>query len=228
MDAVQTFSIAVANFRAWANNLEIAQTDRGGEWECDYEAWDEIYRTWAALLAFAPVRRWSTATTADGIYAIARDNESQFLAKAVTACGVDALLYLAQAALSRDEPDARWQLAVELGSVGVATGGSDACATPVVAMLLRLIDDENEYVRRRALQSLARVAPQLVEPLALREWDSAPDSMPWTRMNVLAVLSTAKSPQLAGLQRLAIAASNTYLREFAIQMQTAAVDQSAT
>jgi hypothetical protein len=112
-------------------------------------------------------------------------------------------------------------LAVELGGVGDV----GAAMAQVEAALLRFVDDADEYVRRRALQSLAKVAPQLAEQFALRQWDTAPDYLPWTRMNVLAVLAAVQSIHLSRLWRVAMASPNAYLQEFANTMRSDALEQ---
>jgi len=217
MNAVQSFSASVARFRAWAVALDVAIEDRSGEWECDYDGWSEIYRAWAALLVNHPLHKWSDALVADVLYALARDNECQVIAHELAKHANASLLTLTELAFTNGEPDAKWQLAVELGKL--MNYGSR-----VEAALVRMADDADEYVRRRALQSLATIAPQLVVPLALREWANAPDAMPWTRMNVLAVLAEVGAPELPALRRIAMAAPNAYLREFAATMRTAELD----
>ena len=84
------------------------------------------------------------------LYAIACDNEYQYLADEVHLHHPATLIALARAALSRGEPDAKWQLADELGHLLDAGGAANQ-------LLLILARDEHEYVRRRALGALARV-----------------------------------------------------------------------
>jgi hypothetical protein len=115
MDAVQSFLDAVGCFRAWADTLDVAIADRSGEWECDYDGWSEIYRAWTALLAKHPLQGWSATLTIQVLYALARDNECQVMARALAKHESDSLLALAELALNDGEPDAKWQLAIELG-----------------------------------------------------------------------------------------------------------------
>ncbi len=214
MAAAQSLLTAVARFRVWADALDVAVAERSGEWECDYDAWSEIYQAWAALLANHPVQGWSATLVTEVLYALARDNECQTMARAIAKHASDSLLVLTDLAFIEGEPDAKWQLAVELGKLV-----NDR--PRVEAALVRMADDTDEYVRRRTLQSLAKAAPHIVVPLALREWANAPEAMPWTRMNVLAVLAEVGAPELPALWRVAMAAPNHYLREFAANMRTA-------
>jgi hypothetical protein len=60
------------------------------------------------------------------------------------------------------ESDAKWQLAEELGHL-------EQMRREIERLLFILTRDKNEYVRRRSLQSLARLGCSEVEKLALAE-----------------------------------------------------------
>ena len=92
------------------------------------------------------------------LYAIARDNEMQHLAREIRRRQPELLLPLARA-IRMGERNDRWQLAVELRCVGLGA-----------EQVLLEMGDEHEYVRRRALESLARVGSPAVEGLALAAW----------------------------------------------------------
>lgn len=155
----------VGKLRAWADARPADQ--RHGEWECEYDAWDGVYD---AVLAFVGQRmpeEWSADEVEAVLYAIARDNERQRIAEEIGDRHPDLLLPLARAALAHGERDDHWQLAHELGE-----GRADRDETE--RLLLLLARDEHEYVRRRALASLARLGSSSVEALALKAW-SRPD-----------------------------------------------------
>lgn len=208
------FLEAVARLRAWT--ATIAPPQRCGEWECDYPAWPEIYAAWKAVLAAVPIEGWRDQLVGEALFALARDNESQILAGELTHLGAAALCSFTEAAVAAGEPDARWQLACELGTQR---------APEVEPLLLRLAADGDEYVRRRALQSLARIGCRRVEELAAREWAEAADDLPWTRMNVLWVLHRISSPRLPALLHQALAAKDPHLRDYASKLRDGNVDQ---
>jgi hypothetical protein len=199
--ASRNFVDAVGRFRAWA--LTVPEDTRYGEWECDYSHWAEIYSSWRKLLAAGEIEHWEPELIDTALFAIARDNECQLLANEVPR---KSLGFLAVHAIARSEPDARWQLAVELGEIPTAE---------TEALLLRLVKDGDEYVRRRALQSLARINSGAVTELALQEWTRAPDDMPWSRMNALWALHRVASPALELRVKEALSSSNELLREYA-------------
>ncbi len=71
------------------------------------------------------------------LYALARDNEDEHVLETLEQFPAIAA-QIADAAVTFSDPDARWQAAVLAGRIGL------------VAVLLRFLDDEAEYVRRRA------------------------------------------------------------------------------
>lgn len=74
---------------------------------------------------------------------IARDNESEVLAESLSESQVDAL---ASALLESDEPDAKWQVAGQIGKYPMTSARK--------TILFALALDENEYVRRRVMNLL--------------------------------------------------------------------------
>jgi len=139
---------------------------RYGEWECDYPHWGEIYDAFRAVVATSHAVHWSAELVSETLYALARDNESETIAETLPPA---ALRVVAEQAFVNSEPDARWQIASKLGDVDVLDRE---------ALLLRLVEDHDEYVRRRALGSLVRIGSSHVTEVALREWSRAPDEMP--------------------------------------------------
>lgn len=102
------------------------------------------------------------------LYAIARDRDTQYLVREIRKRHPDALVWLTRAALVQGEAEARWQLAVELGRL---PRGDEA-----EGLLLALADDDDEYVRRRAIGSLASLGVQAAEALACGEWQRADEN----------------------------------------------------
>ncbi|HRC58676.1 MAG TPA: hypothetical protein PKU97_22290, partial [Kofleriaceae bacterium] len=120
-DPAREFVAAVQRLRAWTHT--VPASEQVGEWECNYEQWGELYAVWRRLLSALPVERWDPSLVSEALFALARDNECQALAHDLAALGVPPLVRLAAAARTRGEPDARWQLAHELG---LCAGGSGA------------------------------------------------------------------------------------------------------
>jgi hypothetical protein len=150
----------VGRFRTWADAT--FPDYRFGEWECGYEGWGSLYGAVLEFVAAHPFKSWSPEEVRAVLYTIARDNEMQHLAGEVRHQHPDLLAPLTRASIEIGERDDRWQLAEELGQLGRAGGEEER-------LLLRLVQDEHEYVRRRALGALARLGSSTVERLAQKE-----------------------------------------------------------
>ncbi|MDN2710438.1 HEAT repeat domain-containing protein [Janthinobacterium sp. SUN118] len=176
-------STAVNAFRRWASERPV--DERSGEWECDYAKWPEINAAFLTHIKTGPPHASTAGDIADLLYAIGRDNETAYLVREL-AGREDWFLFLLPHALAVNDPDVKWQFAVQLG-VG---------AFPFVAAesaLLKLVQDEHEYVRRMALQGLGRMASPHAEPLCVRAWESNHE---YQRIMVLWVLKELKSRNL--------------------------------
>jgi HEAT repeat protein len=193
----------VGKFRAWADAYP--HPVRNGEWECDYDSWASLYDAVLGFVADRPFDSWSSDELQSVLYTIARDNEMQHLAREVRRRHPELLLPLSRAAVRLGEREDRWQLAVELGSAG--SGGEQ--------VLLEMAHDEYEYVRRRALESLAKVGSPAVEELALAAWHRPDEDQEHARMMVLHCLDYIGSPQLEPLLAEAERDGRQYLRQFA-------------
>jgi hypothetical protein len=102
----------VARFRHWA----AAYTpDWGPEWECDYENWHDLYDVVLRFVNERPFASWTDVEIHALLYALARDNELQHIAEYILSCNVVTLIAITRAAVEIGEPDAKWQLAEELG-----------------------------------------------------------------------------------------------------------------
>lgn len=194
----------VARFREWA--ALIPTDERYGEWECDYKGWATLYAAAFEFVDRMPFESWSDAELQALLYAIARDNELQHIAEEIRCHHPALIIRLARASLVAGEPDARWQLAVELGSM------DDPEAE---ALLLAFAQDDREYVRRRALQSLLRIGSDAVEELALAAWARADPDQEHARMMALYCLHKLGSAHLEVLLAEAERDARKYLREYA-------------
>ena len=193
----------VGRFRTWADAYPHA--GRYGEWECDYEAWPSLHQAVLGFVAGRPFESWSEAEVRAVLYAIARDNEIQHLAREVRERHPELVPPLAWAALRVGERDDRWQLAVELGRLGPESE----------PLLLEMASDEHEYVRRQALQSLLQIGSPAVEELALDAWHRPDEDQEWARMMALYCLHKLGSPRLEQLLAEAERDARKYLRGYA-------------
>jgi len=204
----------VSRFQAWAEAYAVA---RSGEWECDYGAWPALHLAVRRFLASKPFASWSVEETRAVLYAIARDNEIEFLARVVREEHPTLLLPLARAALSMGECDDRWQLAEQIGRLGTAGEEEEA-------VLLLLVTDEHEYVRRRALGALARTRSSRTEAETAHIWEIDDPAREWARMQCLWALHRVGSPRLDRYLRRADADASEHLRAYAERVRRGRVD----
>jgi hypothetical protein len=92
-------------------------------------------------------------------------------------------------------------------------------------LLLRLAQDEHEYVRRRALGALVRLGSSTVEKLALEAWHRPDPDQQWARRAALWSLHRVGSPQLGPLLVEAEQDPQEYLRVFAERLRRGEVDR---
>lgn len=174
---MRSLSEEVKRFRDWAEN----HPKDSGEWETDYPQWP-------ALRAAADEALGREHLDDDEItfllYALARDNECEFILGMMQEHPGNGMR-VAHAAVECSEPDARWQVGVFLGS----QEGDDARM-----LLRRLIEDTDEYVRRRALLSSTLRDPAFAAEIA-ESWLAADNE--YSRLAALSVLQETRSPRLA-------------------------------
>jgi hypothetical protein len=206
--------IEVANFRKWADAYAI---ERSGEWECVYPEWGGLYEAVLEFIAAQPIESWTAEEREVLIYTVARDNEMQHLSREIRSRQPDLLLALAKAAAESSEPDAKWQIAEELGQLGTKNA-------EIESLLVHFAHDSDEYVRRRSLKSLARLHSPAVEELALAEWNRPDEYQQWSRMGVLWCLNHIGSTALEEKLREAEQDERQYLSAFACQVRRGEVD----
>ncbi len=205
----------VARFRSWAEAYPSAE--RFGEWECDYDDWWSVYDAFLPFVATTTCQEWSSATTQMLLYIIARDNEFGQLAHEV-AKNPNNLLCLAKRVVDSPEPDARWQIAVELGQMA----GPSA---QVEEILTQFAHDDDEYVRRRALIALADIGSPHVADFVEPAWDTGHE---YQRMAVLHALRAIGSPQLEEYLARADADGRQHLVDYAMRIRAGATAARAT
>jgi HEAT repeat protein len=190
----------VARFRSWADEYD---GPRQGEWECNYPHWPAFYGATLAYITDSQVDEWDDTIADALLYAIARDNEIEYIARHLGQMS-EKLFALVHAALRAGERDAQWQLAEQLAHF------PDRQETE--PLLLALAANADEYVRRRALMALGNIKSVKVETLVGQAWDSGDE---YQRMAVLDALHNLQSPRLARYLELAQEDGRKYLTGFA-------------
>jgi hypothetical protein len=198
----------VGKFKNWATSYPVEQ--RSGEWECNYSEWNEFHAEALAFLTSSSPAEWSESDVHDLLYTIARDNEIEYLVKEV-AKNSEMLLKLSELAVSSSEVDAKWQLAVQLGTLSNHKHEAEA-------LLLHLVDDQNEYVSRRALLSLGLLKSEKAEALAERAWETGHE---YQRIAALWVLKNVASSKLADYLHRAKEDGRQYVVQNALEVQEA-------
>lgn len=192
----------IAAFHAWADEYPVSE--RSGEWECDYQRWPELYRAFSAFVADTQCHAWRESTKHNVLYIIARDNENQILARAL-GNSPENILCLAAYAVTHREPNATWQLAVELG------GLPRTYWSRVEPLLLSYMRDPDEYVQRRVLTVLADTGSVHIHKFIAPMWASNDE---YQRMSVLYALWKTNSPSLSHYLELATADGRAHVLEY--------------
>lgn len=176
----------IEKFKTWSGHLdETPEEQRTGSWEDAYAQWNEVDAAFIDFINKSSPADWTAEAVGALLYLIARDHASEIFADLVAA-HPDKLAYLARRA-DAGSPGSRWQLAVRLPELG-----DRALAE---SLLLRFIDDPDEYVRRRTLHTLAEIGSVHTEPCCLAAWQQG-SHQPAGRVAVLEALFKMGSPKL--------------------------------
>lgn len=189
---------AIEHFREWAKRSYPAQPY--GEWETGYEDWESLYAASRAMLQ-SESDSWDSQAKNLLLYVIARDNEVGLVTSLLNESQAFAL---ASFSTAEGEPDAKWQLAVRLGELPLRD--------ETEKLLLDFAADSNEYVRRRAMMTLADLGCRSAERLVVTAWKTADE---YQRMASLHVLERLNSPHLNEYLELASADGREYLAKMA-------------
>lgn len=197
----------VQHFKQWASEYLLG--GHSGEWECDYPDWEYLYKAVLDFIATHPlISEWSTEHLHLVLYALARDNECQYIAEQVRECYAEMLIQLATLSIKLGESDAKWQLAEELGWVHWDKA-------QIETILVEFAHDSEEYVRRRALISLAQIKSEFAENLALKIWHQFHENQEWSRMAALWSLNKINSSHFESLCLEAESDPRPYLSAYA-------------
>lgn len=198
IDAASDLRAEVARFEQWAT--EVPLVGRSGEWECDYSEWKQLWAAARRLIETVPVTTWTDAMSQDLLYALARDNEDEVIAEELGRRS-DTLLEIARRAIASAEADAKWQIAYQLGKLSDHRSQAES-------LLFLLIQDVDEYVRRRALLALGQLKSEKTEQAAELAWQTGHE---YQRMAALWALKDVGSPKLGVYLREAELDGREYL-----------------
>lgn len=199
--------IEIEKFNNWAQSqFGESQDEIGGEWECNYENWSDIYHSFEDFIATTNPNTLTDNQKNNLLYIIARDNETEYLASILDD---NFLSILTEQSITNGQRDDKWQLAVQLYKL--------ADKQKATALLEKLVNDDEEYVNRRALMELAKLNSEKVEYYAEKFWnkDQYGDMEEYQKIAVLQSLHTINSKLLVNYIDLAKQSGQKYLIDFA-------------
>lgn len=132
-------------FWRWANKdpLEYSKNRGFGEWEIEYPDWYEIYKS--VELEIIYINKNSDISKIHNILeAIAIDNESEYIIDLCEEKILNIELFIKEG-YKFYQPETRWQIAELIRKIQTKD---------YVIYLEEMLNDENEYVRKRALNAL--------------------------------------------------------------------------
>ncbi|MHA4847877.1 hypothetical protein ACX0G7_27165 [Flavitalea antarctica] len=201
----------IDKFDLWAQSqFDIPQEELGGEWECDYDHWEAIYESFEALINVTDPNKLTSYEKERLLYIIARDNEMEHLSSLLDG---QFLIVLSEYAISKGHREDKWQLAVQLYKL--------ADKGKAVSLLEKFVNDDEEYVNRRSLMELAKLDADKVESYAEIFWNKEKyaDIEEYQKIAVLHSLNVINSPLLDKYIELATQSGQTYLINYAIEIQ---------
>ncbi len=201
-----SFEDELSQFRSWAADQDVENGQ--GMWEIDYCNWPQIGQAFEEFLQKQSFETWNSHTLSDVVYIVARNNDSRFLVSLI-AQEPQRLIFLAQAAIDSSEGDAKWQIAGKLGKLNPQE-------YPVEPLLVKMFQDEDEYVRRQALMALGQMHSPVAEGLVETAWATGHE---YQRIAVLQVLHDLNSPQLPDYLKKAHQDGREYLTKYANRLK---------
>ncbi len=182
----------VTKFREWVSSVEYLSSETlNAEDDCIYSEWRHLFEIILTFLTTSINDHWTDREVNDILYVMSWDNECEDLADEIEE-KPDVLMKLANLSLNSLEDDAKWQLADRLGNLS---------NKPAESLLLKFVNDKDEYVRRRALTALGRMKSPYAEALAEKSWETGEE---YQRIAALWVLKDIASSKLTEYLQKAI------------------------
>ncbi len=151
----------------------------------EYEGWwTGLYDAAFAFVASSRPDEWTSGEVSNLLFLISHD-VSDLIAEQL-AKEPNKLLAIAQESLKCNDSDAKWPIVAELGSLLAQKCDAEP-------MLIAFANDDNEYVSRIALLSLASLKSDSTEFFAERAWKTGEL---YQRIAALSALKTVSSPKL--------------------------------
>ena len=134
---------AVSKFKEWESS-EYPCYKKYGEWECDYDDWQEIY---ALVDQWINNVNWGDEIVDSVLFFMARDNECEIIRGKLSG-KPDIYVKLAKLSLISLHSDAKWQLATLISE----NNSQDSCS-----LLHELWNDKSYYVQRICMMESAKL-----------------------------------------------------------------------
>jgi HEAT repeat protein len=178
-----TFFTEVEKLREWIESVPMEK--RTSEWETLYEDWPRLTKAFCDFLDFNTHKDLDERATELILYALDKDDEDEAIMWELKQRPFY-LLKLADAGLQLGGRNARWQLAAALADMPKNNQRAED-------LLELYFNDDDEYVRRRALLALGHRGSSKAESFAYKAWDSGEE---YARIAALEVLDSIGSPTL--------------------------------
>ena len=194
----------IEKLQNWSKNLsEIPEPERGGEWEENYNDWGIIYKLFTQFIETESYLTWELEEIKLVLYLIARNNEMEDFIEEIAEQQPKSLELLANKSFEFGERDSRWQIAINLEKLPNKEIAK--------SLLEKFLKDENEYVRRRALMTIAKFNHPRIEEFCKEAWNREDEWQEYQRIAVLHSLKTANSAELKKYFELANEDGRQYL-----------------
>lgn len=185
-DIYQKLDEQVDDFWRWSKTIKHEL-----EWEVSFPRWELLNTIFDTLIATTTNHTWEQRTVNNLLFIIGRDNESELLIRKITEYP-ESLLFLGKEGITYSDSDTKWQLVHYL---------TECFPThfEVEEIIYRYYEDQNEYVKRRALLALGIIKSKYAEQCALESWRTG---MKYQKLAALEVLIQLNSPYYSELQNL--------------------------
>ena len=194
----------IEKFKDWSKNYSnIPESKRVGEWEMEYEQWQIIEELFNDFLKTKNYKNWSIDDIKNVLYLIARNNEMEEFIEDVINEQPQSIELLIKKSFEFGESNAKWQIAINLGKV--------LNIENTKKYLEKYLNDENEYVRRRALLEIGKLNHPKIENFCKKAWNEEDEWQEYQRIAVLHVLKASNSPELEKFYTLAKEDGRQYL-----------------
>lgn len=183
--------IELNKFWKWSkmSNVEYSQTPDYGNWETEYDEWDDIYNAVSKTILLINQKKEENKLCNFLLDAIAIDNENGIV---IRKCEIElySLKKLYAISVNHMQPEARRQISESIGKREDMDG---------LNYLRELVNDENKYVQRSALISLKKLDITQAEQIALKKIFDDDEYIRLFSVQLLKEISSKKLLEIAEL-----------------------------